>query len=124
MKLILPVESKSLTAPVCPSFGRAPLFLLYNTENGTHEFLTNAAAASQGGAGIQAAQTLADSGALVLITYRCGQNAADVLGAAGIEIYKAKDGTAEENIKAYQAGELLLLSEIHPGFHHHGGGQN
>jgi predicted DNA-binding protein (UPF0251 family) len=73
MKLIVPVESKSLNAPVCPSFGRTPLYVLFDTENGNHEFLDNAAAASQGGAGIKAAQMLVDSGAEAIITYRCGR---------------------------------------------------
>lgn len=121
MKLIVPVENKTLDAPVCPSFGRTPLFVLFNTESGNHEFLDNSAASSQGGAGIKAAQMLVDSGAAVLITYRCGENAAKVLDAAGIKMYKAQDGSVTDNIAKYKDGRLSLLTEIHPGFHHHGG---
>ncbi len=123
MKLIVPVESKSLDAPVCPSFGRTPLFVLFDTGNGSHEFLDNAAAASQGGAGIKAAQMLADSGASALITYRCGENAAKVLNTADIEIYKAQDGSVSDNIAKFKEEKLSLLTEIHPGFHNHGGGR-
>lgn len=123
MKLIVPAESKSLTAPVCPSFGRTPYYALIDTESGTHEFLDNAAAASQGGAGIKAAQTLADSGAAAIITYRCGENAAQVLDAAGVKIYKARDGSVKDNIAAFKDGKLSLLTETHPGFHNHGGGK-
>ncbi len=123
MKLIIPVESKSLKAPVCPSFGRTPLFVLFDTENKSHEFLDNGAAASQGGAGIKAAQMLVDSGATALITYRCGENAAEVLNAANIKMYKAEDGSVEENIAKYKEEKLSLLLEIHPGFHNHGGGE-
>ena len=121
MRIILPVESKSLNAPVCPSFGRTPFFVLYDTENGSHEFLDNAAASSQGGAGIQAAQMLVDSGAGVVITYRCGENAAEVLKAADIRMYKAQDGSVEDNIIKFKEEALAPLSEIHPGLHHHGG---
>jgi predicted DNA-binding protein (UPF0251 family)/predicted Fe-Mo cluster-binding NifX family protein len=123
MKLIVPVESKSLDAPVCPSFGRTPLYVLFDTENGTHEFLDNAAAASQGGAGIKAAQMLVDNGAAAIITYRCGENAAQVLNAAGVKMYKAQDGSVKDNIAAFKEGKLSLLAEIHPGFHNHGGGK-
>ena len=123
MKVALPVESKSLEAPVCPSFGRTPLYVLIDTDSGTHEFLDNAAAASQGGAGIKAAQALVDSGVAALITYRCGENAAQVLNAAGIKIYKAQDGSVKNNIAAFKDGKLPLLTEIHPGFHGHGGGK-
>lgn len=121
MKIIIPVESKSLEAPVCPSFGRAPLFALYDTENGNHQFLDNSAAASQGGAGIKAAQMLVDSGAVILITWRCGENAAEVLNTADIRMYKAQEGSVSGNIAKYMDGKLSLLSEIHPGFHNHGG---
>jgi len=121
MKLIVPVENKTLDAPVCPSFGRTPLFVLFDTESGDHDFLDNSAASSQGGAGIKAAQMLVNSGAAVLITYRCGENAAKVLDAAGIKMYKAQDGSVTDNIAKYKDGRLSLLTEIHPGFHHHGG---
>jgi predicted Fe-Mo cluster-binding NifX family protein len=121
MKLIIPVEDKSLDLVVCPSFGRAPLFMLFDTDSNICEYLDNEAAASQGGAGIKAAQALVDTGSEVLITYRCGQNAANVLNAADIKIYKAQDGSVIENINKFKDGVLTVLTEIHPGFHHHGG---
>lgn len=123
MKIIIPLESKSLNVPVCPSFGRTPLFVLVDTEKDTEEFLDNGAAASQGGAGIKAAQMIVDQGAAAVITYRLGQNAADVLSAANVEIYKAQDGTVKDNIEKFKDGKLSLLTDIHPGFHNHGGGE-
>lgn len=83
MKLIIPLENKSLNSPVCPSFGRTHLFVLYDTEIRTHKFLDNSAASSQGGAGIKAAQMLLDNGAEAIVTHRCGGNAAAVFAAAG-----------------------------------------
>jgi len=121
MKLIIPVETQSLNAPVCPSFGRTPLFVLFDTESGKLEFLTNHAAESEGGAGIKAAQFIVDSGAETLITYRCGENAAQVLNAVGIKMYKAQDGSVEDNIAKFKSGELSPLTEIHAGFHNHAG---
>jgi len=123
MKIIIPLESKSLNVPVCPSFGRTPLFVLVDTEKDTEEFLDNGAAASQGGAGIKAAQMIVDQGAAAVITYRLGQNAADVLSAANVEIYKAQDETVKDNIEKFKDGKLSLLTDIHPGFHNHGGGE-
>lgn len=121
MKLAAPVESKSLDAPICPSFGRTPYYALYDTETGNHEFLDNSAAASQGGAGIKAAQMLVDHEAEAIITYRCGDNAAQVLNAAKVAMYKAQDGTVTDNIEKLKNGGLSHLSEIHPGLHNHGG---
>lgn len=121
MKIALPVEEKSLNTPICVSFGRTPLFVMFGTENGEYEFIDNSAASSQGGAGIKAAQLLADAGADVVITIRCGENAAEVLKPAEITLYKAVDGTAYDNIEKFKLGELSLLNDIHPGFHNHEG---
>lgn len=121
MKIALPVEEKTLNTPVCVSFGRTPFFMIFNTKNGEYEFIDNSAAASQGGAGIKAAQLLADKGAKAVITFRCGENAAEVLKPAEINLYKAVDGTAFDNIEKFQLGELSLLNDIHPGFHNHEG---
>jgi predicted Fe-Mo cluster-binding NifX family protein len=48
-------------------------------------------------------------------------NAAQVLNASKIEMYKAHEGTVSDNIKSFMEGKLSLLSEIHPGLHNHGG---
>ncbi len=120
MKIAIPVDDKSLKSNVCISFGRAPYFLIFDTDKKEEVFLENSAASSQGGAGIKAAQAIADTNAEALITPRCGQNAADVLKAADIKLYKTKGASVLGNIEAFTAGKLSLLADIHPGFHGHG----
>ena len=120
MKIAIPVDDKSLKSNVCISFGRAPYFLIFDTDKKEEVFLENSAANSQGGAGIKAAQAIADTNAEALITPRCGQNAADVLKAADIKLYKTKGASVLGNIEAFIAGKLSLLDDIHPGFHGHG----
>ncbi|HHX38311.1 MAG TPA: dinitrogenase iron-molybdenum cofactor biosynthesis protein [Clostridiaceae bacterium] len=120
MKIAIPVESNQLNADVHNSFGRAPYFLIYDSETHDGTFVNNSAAASSGGAGIKAAQIIVDSGASVLLTPRCGEKAADVLQLAEIELYKTKAISAQENIAAFEAGQLKTLDEIHAGFHGHG----
>ncbi len=120
MKIALPIEEKTLNTPVCVSFGRTPFFVIFDTESGEYEFIDNSAAASQGGAGIKAAQLLADKGVKAVITFRCGENAAEVLKPAEITLYKAVEGTAFDNIEKFRLEELSLLNDIHPGFHNHG----
>lgn len=114
MKIIIPVDEASVENGVCVSFGRAPYFML--CEGGKAEFLPNPGAEAEGGAGLKAAQAVANSGAEALITVRCGENAAQVLKAADIRIYKSKDGTALENAAALEAGELGELTHFHAGF--------
>lgn len=120
MKIAIPVDDNNINSNVCISFGRAPYFLFYDTEKNESNFFNNSAANSQGGAGIKAAQIIVDNNADVLITPRCGENAAEVLKAAYITIYKSKNNSIEENLKDLKEEKLNLLTEIHSGFHGHG----
>lgn len=120
MKIAIPVNEQSLESAVAENFGRAANFLFFDTETQAVTFLDNSAIMSQGGAGIKAAQSVADQGAQALITPRCGQNAVDVLNASKIEMYQAIAGSAQANLDAFSKGELEALSNIHAGFHHQG----
>lgn len=100
---------------ICPSFGRTPYFLFW--EDNQEVISENPAANAQGGAGIQAAQFLVDQKADILITPRCGENAAQVFQTAGIRIYKSVGNSARENLNAYLAGNLQELTHFHAGFH-------
>jgi predicted Fe-Mo cluster-binding NifX family protein len=119
MKIAIPVNENKPGTDICPSFGRAPYYMLHDTESKQTEYLANAAAQSQGGAGLRAAQFIIDSGAEAVLTVRCGQNAANVLNAAGVKIYQTAFDKADENLAAFQEGKLNLLTDIHPGFHKH-----
>lgn len=115
MIIAIPVDEGKKA--VCISFGRAPYFLIHNTESGETNVLQNPAAEAQGGAGIQSAQFVVDTGANALVTVRCGQNAADVFQAANLKIYKAQGGSAAENLKSLAEGKLEELASFHAGFH-------
>lgn len=112
MKIAIPLDENK--HDVCVTFARAPYFLF--SENGNTEILENPAAQAQGGAGLQAAQFLIDQNAAVLITVRCGQNAADVFHAAGMKIYKSEGASAQENLTALSNGGLEELTHFHSGF--------
>lgn len=121
MRIAIPVDEEKEGSQVCVSFGRTPFFLIYDSDTKEIEFLTNEAANSSGGAGPKAAQSIVDQDVSVLLTPRCGENAAAVLEDADIAIYKTIKDSACKNIEAYEAGKLQPLSEIHAGFHKHGG---
>lgn len=121
MRIMIPVEDKSMESKVCQSFGRAPYFLVYDTKTRGSDFIDNSAANSQGGAGIKAAQTVVDNNISALLTPRCGQNAANVIKSANIKIYRTISDSIANNINDFCDNNLNLLDEIHPGFHNHGG---
>ncbi|HEY8344265.1 MAG TPA: NifB/NifX family molybdenum-iron cluster-binding protein, partial [Bacillota bacterium] len=66
-------------------------------------------------------QIIVDNKVSILLTPRCGENAANVLKSADVKIYKTGSVYAKENITDLINGKLSLLDEIHPGFHGHGG---
>lgn len=121
MKIAIPSEGKGLDSLINQNFGRTETFILVDSKDMSYKIIDNSAARAQGGAGIKAAQTIVDSGADAIIAFRCGQNAADVLEAGGVRIYKASPGTVGDAVEMFNSGILEELTEIHPGFHNHGG---
>ena len=110
MKIAIPVNGKSLESGVCHAFGRAPCFLLYETESREHNFIDNDAAGAHGGAGVAAAQKLVDIKIDVLISPRCGQNAAQVLQADDVKIYLSESVSLPDTIASFEKGDLLPLT--------------
>ncbi len=120
MILLLPTNDKKIEDGICPSFGRAPYFMLFNTETKQVEFVGNPGAESAGGAGIIAGQAVIDLKADMVLVPRLGKNSADVIKKAEIEIYKSISDDIMENIELFISGKLESLTNIHPGFHSHG----
>ncbi len=114
MIIAIPVDDNK--KDVCVSFGRAPYFMIHNTESGITNVVDNNAASLPGGAGIQAAQLIVDHNANVVVTVRCGENSAEVFKAADISVYKADSIDAQENIEAISNGMLVKMRTFHPGF--------
>ena len=119
MIIAIPVNEDQKT--ICQSFGRTPFFALWNSQNQEVQYVDNSAAASQGGAGIKAAQLLLDKGVEAILTPRLGENAAQVFQAANVLLYKTDGDNLQDNLTAFQAKRLEQLTDIHPGFHGHGG---
>lgn len=117
MIIAIPVQEKSMESKVNDTFGRTPYFLIYNSETKEGNFIDNSAANASGGAGIKAAQLLADNKADCTISPRLGTNASEVLNLSKIKVYESIKATVSENITALVNEELKLLSEIHEGFH-------
>ena len=106
MKICVSAESNSLDSPIDPRFGRCPYFVIVDSENMQFEVIQNMASGATGGAGIQAAQTIAGKGVKVLITGNVGPNAFQALSAAGIKIVTGASGTVREVVEKYMRGEL------------------
>lgn len=104
-KIAVTATGPTLDATVDSRFGRAAGFLIVDPTNQDVQYLSNAETAGQAsGAGIQAAQIIADAGAGVLLTGRVGPKALQALQAAGIEIGEDFDGmTVREAVERFTA---------------------
>jgi predicted Fe-Mo cluster-binding NifX family protein len=106
MKICVSAASNRMDSPIDPRFGRCPYFVIVDSENMQFEVIQNMASGATGGAGIQAAQTIAGKGVKVLITGNVGPNAFQALSAAGIKIVTGASGTVREVVERYKRGEL------------------
>jgi predicted Fe-Mo cluster-binding NifX family protein len=110
VKIAITSQGDNLEASVDPRFGRCAYFIIIDPETEEFEAVLNSSADAMGGAGPQAAQTIADEGAEEVITGNVGPNAFQTLRAANIKIYQVASGTVKETLAKYKKGELKGLS--------------
>ncbi len=108
MKVCIPAESPSLDALVDARLARAECFVLVDSDS--RQMLTSIPNTQNklvaAGAGVQATQTIAKSGAEVVVCANAGPNAFRVLQAAGVSVYTGATGTVAEALTAYLDGKL------------------
>lgn len=112
MKLIVTSVGKDATDLVDMRFGRAPYFLLVDTETSVtsaHENTQNMNAAQ--GAGIQAAETVVRLGAEAVISGNVGPKAFRALAAAGVKIYQVSGNTVADAVERFKKGDLKETKE-------------
>ena len=117
MKIGISSTGENLDAAVDQRFGRCRYFLIVDPESLEFEAISNEQAMAAGGAGIQAAQTIAKTGVESIITGNIGPNAFQTLQAANIKIYTGAEGTVKEMIEKYKNGELKATEEASVGSH-------
>lgn len=114
MKIAITARGDNLWAPVDSHFGRADNFVLYDDATNSWDCIPNKQYLQMAhGAGIQAGQTIAASGADVLITGHIGPKAFRMLETGRIRMYSLGDftGSVENALAAFQAGKFTAISE-------------
>jgi len=108
MKVAVTSQGNEMTSEIDPRFGRASYFIVVDTDSGEHRVVDNTENlnASQG-AGVQAAQTVARLKVDAVITGHCGPRAFGLLSSAGIKVYVGVQGTVEEAVTKFHAGQCV-----------------
>ena len=122
MKLAVSSSGKTLDSALDPRFGRCACFLIVDPADMSFEAFDNQSTALAGGAGIQAAQFMADLGVSAVITGHVGPNAVQTLSAAGIDIFAEQQGTIKEAVEKYKSGRLKPTTRSTVGSHFGTGG--
>jgi len=124
MKVAISAAGPTLDAEVDPRFGRCQYFIIADPETMEFEAIDNASATAGGGAGISAAQVIADKGVKAVLTGNCGPNAYQVLSSAGVQVITGVSGKMKEAILAYKSGKFQAISQPNvPGHFGMGGGR-
>lgn len=107
-KIAISSEGPSLDAVLDPRFGRAAGFVVVYPETLEFEYVDNGASQAMAqGAGIQAAENVANSGAKAVLTGYVGPKAFMALEAAGIKV-----GQNLENMTVRQAIEAFVNGNV------------
>lgn len=117
MKIALTSRGKDLEAEIDPRFGRCQYFVIVETETMEFTVIDNSAAGASGGAGPQAARSIYDQGAEVLLTGNVGPNAYDALEAAGIKVYTGAGGKIKDAVERYKNGDMAETKSPSVGSH-------
>ena len=109
-----------LESLVDPRFGRCAFFTVVSVignEMKQEQIVPNGGMQAMGGAGIQAAQTVANLGGTVVITGNLGPNASASLNQLGISVAISGVVTVKDAVKAYLEGKLQTVSSSTVGAH-------
>ncbi|WP_199244334.1 NifB/NifX family molybdenum-iron cluster-binding protein [Pseudodesulfovibrio cashew] len=111
-KVAVTSEGPTLESRVDARFGRAGGFAVVDLETMEVEYVDNGGSQSMAqGAGIQAAENVANAGAQVLLSGYVGPKAFAALQAAGIGVGQDVDGlTVGEAVEKYKRGEVPMAA--------------
>ncbi len=112
MKIAITSTGEGMESKVDRSFGRAKWFVTIDRETKAIEAHSNAQNIhASHGAGIQAAQNVANLGVEILLTGNVGPNAFRTLQAASIKIFMFDNTveTVEEALARWEAGDLAEI---------------
>ncbi len=99
MRIAVASEGRELTDPVTHQFGRAPYFIIYDTNSETFETVPNVENAEAAhGAGIQAAQLVVRQNVQTVVSGEIGPKAYEVLQAARIQVTYLTGGSVQDGI--------------------------
>lgn len=108
-KIAISSEGPTLEDKVDPRFGRAAGFIIADPEDMTSTYIDNGTGQARAqGAGIQAAETVAEHDVSAILTGYVGPKAFQALSAAGIKVAQDLGNiSVKEAIELYNQGNII-----------------
>ncbi len=107
MKIAVTSQGDTLDSAIDQRFGRANGFIIVDSETMDYRYVENTQnLQSASGAGIQAAQKMANEKVDILITGNCGPKAFATLKVSAVGVITGAQGTVRECIEKWKKGEL------------------
>ena len=107
MKIAVTSQGNTLESSVDPRFGRAAGFVVYDDDSDEFTYIDNDQNLQLAqGAGIQAAQNVAATGARTVVTGHVGPKAFMALKQGGIEVFLGAAGNVGQALQAYKDKKL------------------
>ena len=111
MKVCITSSGPNLDSSVDPRFGRC-LYFIFVDDKEKIDVVSNAGVKAMSGAGIQAAQTVVNQGAKIVITGNVGPKALSVLMTSGIKIFQVRSEVKiAEALTAFKQGQLPEITQ-------------
>lgn len=112
MKICISSSGDSLDSLVDPRFGRCLYFIFVDLDKDKVNVVPNSGVNAMRGAGVQAAQTVADEGAEAVVTGNIGPNSFNFLKSSGVKIFQASPSMKiKKAIEEFKKGNLEELTE-------------
>lgn len=110
LKVAVSATGVSMDASIDPRFGRCPYYVIVDTETMSYETMPNANMSAPSGAGIAAAQAVAQRGVEAVLTGNFGPNASQVLSQVGIKMITGATGSVRQAVESFNNGSLTAAS--------------
>ncbi len=121
MKILIPTtENNEAEARVAARFGRSKYFSIIDQQSKEIKFIENTAVDSASGAGVKAAQLVADQKVDLLLANNIGPKAFRGLAKTSLKIYSLEGmtGALTEALNNYRAGNLKEITAPTNAGHH------
>ncbi len=118
MKIAVTSKGDTLESELDPRFGRANYLIILDAQTLAYEAIDNRTNKNAfKGAGIQAAASLADNEAKVLLTGFCGPNAFKTLEAAGIKVVNDQEGSVMDAVLRFKNKNVVFADNANKDGH-------